>query len=125
MIFGIGTDIIEVERIAKQIDSNAFMKRVFTDHEIEYSMPKATKAQNLAARFAVKEAFFKALGTGMRDGMAFCDIEVVNNELGKPSIKLYGKTEKYLEKCNVCNIHVSLSHIEKYACAYVILETKF
>jgi len=123
MIFGIGTDIIEVERIKKQISKgNCFKERIFTLKEIQYCESKKTKAQNYAARFAVKEAFFKAIGTGWRGGLAFNEIEVVNNELGKPEIVLYGKTKEITEQTKVTNIQVSLSHVKDLASAIVILE---
>lgn len=72
MIFGIGIDIIEVERVKNQISkSNGFREKIFTEREIEYCESKKNKAQHYAARFAAKEAFFKAIGTGWRNGMAF------------------------------------------------------
>ena len=86
MIFGIGTDIIEVGRMEKHLDKNdALMRKLYTEAEQKYcNKGKVTKYQCFAARFAAKEAFFKALGTGYRYGMAFHEIEVLNDKLGKP-----------------------------------------
>lgn len=122
MIIGIGTDIAEVARIAKSIENNSFKARVFSEAEIAYCEAKANKAESYAARFAAKEAFFKALGTGWRDGMAFNEIEVLNDELGKPCIHVFGKTSEIIQKRNIKNIHVSLSHIHLMAMATIVLE---
>lgn len=123
MIFGIGTDIIEVERVGKQISKgDGFKEKIFTPNEVKYCESRKNKAQNYAARFAAKEAFFKAIGTGWRRGLTFSEIEVVNNELGKPEINLYGKTKKFVEENRIENIHVSLSHVKNLASAIVILE---
>lgn len=123
MVFGIGTDIIEVERIKKQISKgNRFKEKIFTLREIQYCESRKKKAQNYAARFAAKEAFFKAIGTGWRGGLAFKEIEIVNNELGKPEIVLYGKTKEFIEQIKVTNIQVSLSHVKDLASAIVVLE---
>ena len=123
MIFGTGIDIIEVDRVAKQIaENNGFKEKIFTEKEIEYCESKKNKAQHYAARFAAKEAFFKAIGTGWRNGMAFNEIEILNNELGKPEVVLHGKTKEFSKKQLINNIHVSLSHIEKFVNAIIILE---
>lgn len=125
MIYGIGIDIIEVARIAKQIsgESNSFVKKVFTSNEIEYCEKKIkNKAQNYAARFAAKEAFFKAIGTGWRDGLSWKEIETTNDELGKPDIILIGKAKELAENLKILKIHVSVSHIKELAVAVVILE---
>jgi len=123
MIFGVGIDIIEVERINKQISGrNKFKEKIFTSAEIAYCEPKRSKAQNYAGRFAAKEAFFKALGTGMRDGMGFRDIEITNDDLGKPAMTLSGKTAEIYKKHNLIKVHLSISHIKEYACANVTLE---
>jgi len=123
MIFGIGTDIIEVERIRKQISAqNKFKEKIFTSAEIEYCELKKSKAQNYAARFAAKEAFFKAIGTGWRGGLAFHEVEIVNDDLGKPEIVLSGKAAGFYNEKNFKKIHVSMSHIKDYACANVVIE---
>jgi holo-[acyl-carrier protein] synthase len=124
MIFGIGTDIIEVKRMQKHLDGNdALREKIFCKQEQEYAEAgNATRWQRYAARFAAKEAFFKALGTGYRFGMAFHEIEVVNDDLGKPSINPHGKVKAYLEKQKVKTIHLSISHVKEMASAMVILE---
>jgi holo-[acyl-carrier protein] synthase len=122
MIIGIGTDIAEVARIAKSIENNSFKEKVFSKAEIVYCEGKVNKAESYAERFAAKEAFFKALGTGWRGGVAFNEVEVVNDELGKPSINVIGTTADLIKDRNIKNIHVSLSHIKEIAMATIILE---
>ena len=122
MIIGIGTDIAEVARIAKSIENNSFKEKVFSKAEIVYCEGKVNKAESYAARFAAKEAFFKALGTGWRGGVAFNEVEGVNDELGKPSINVIGTTADLIKDRNIKNIHVSLSHIKEIAMATIILE---
>ncbi|MEO6902597.1 MAG: holo-ACP synthase [Bacteroidia bacterium] len=122
MIIGIGTDMIEVNRVAKSIENLDFKKKVFSAHEINYCETKINKAQHYAARFAAKEAFFKALGTGWRGGVAFNEVEIINDELGKPIINLIGETTKIYNSKNIKSIHVSLSHVKEMAVATVILE---
>jgi len=122
LIFGTGIDIIEVDRVEKQIANNGFREKIFTEREIEYCESKKNNAQHYAARFAAKEAFFKAIGTGWRNGMAFNEIEILNNELGKPEVILHGKTKEFSEKQLINNIHVSLSHIKNFVNAIIVLE---
>ena len=125
VILGIGTDIVEVERINKQIlKDSGFKEKVFTSGEIKYCDSKKFFGQNYAARFAGKEAFLKAIGTGLRDGLAFNEIEILNDELGKPNIFLHGQTKIIVEKIGIGNIHISLSHEKDMATAKVIVETK-
>lgn len=122
MIIGIGTDIVEVARIAKSIEKIAFRVKVFSKIEITYCETKKNKAESYAARFAAKEAFFKALGTGWRGGMAFNEVEIKNDKLGKPTLNITGKTAKIIKKINIKTIHVSLSHTKETAIAMVVLE---
>ncbi len=123
MVFGIGTDIIEVERIEKQLEKNSGLKeKLFTTHEIAYCENKKNKAQHYAARFAAKEAFLKAIGTGWRDGLQFNEIEVTNDKMGKPMIVLSGKTKDFVNQINITNIQVSLTHIKDVVNAIVIVE---
>ena len=124
MIFGIGTDIIEVERVEKLLaKSEQFKEKIFTAKEITYCETKKNKAQNYAARYAAKEAFFKAMGTGWRGKMAFNEIEITNNRLGKPAIKLYGHTLEQITKKKIGKIHVSLTHLKDIVNAVVVMET--
>ncbi len=124
MIFGTGTDIVEVARIEKSaMRTPAFLDKLFTKDEQEYcEAQKAGKFQSYAARFAAKEAFFKALGTGYRYGMAFKEIEVKNDKLGKPEITVHGKVKDFVSEQKITNIHLSLSHVKEMALAFVVLE---
>lgn len=124
MIFGIGIDIIEIERVEKQVlKDHGFKEKVFTTLEIEYCGSKKFCGQNYAARFAGKEAFLKAIGTGLRDGLAFNEIEILNDDLGKPHVYLHGNTKKFADNKGIVKIHISLSHEKNVATAKVILET--
>lgn len=124
MIFGTGTDIIEVRRIESSISrSEAFVNKIFT--EVEQAYCKAQKAgifQSYAARYAAKEAVFKALGTGYRYGMAFREIEVINDKLGKPEVTVHGKVKAFVNEQKITCIHLSLSHVKEMALAFVVLE---
>ena len=123
MIYGIGTDIIEVERIRKFIaKGDAFKERVFTRQEIDYCDQHRDPAPFYAARFSAKEAFVKALGTGFTNGIGFHQIEVYHVELGKPEIRLEGKAEEMAREKGITRIHVSISHVKDWANAVVVLE---
>jgi len=123
MIFGVGIDIIEVDRLSKQLLADSgFRDRIFTPLEKAYCEGKRNQAENFAARFAAKEAFFKALGTGWRGGLKFSDVEVIRDKLGKPALALHGKAKEWVVKNHITHIQVSLSHIKDYATSIVILE---
>ena len=114
-----GVDIIEIDRVKESIEQlgDKFLNRVFTDKEIEYcESRKNQKYQHYAARFAAKEAAFKAVSGQIDDTYNVCwkDFEVTNDEQGRPSIKLVGIDEKSIE-----NIDISISHCKKYAVANV------
>ena len=124
MILGVGVDQIEVERVRKQVENTpGFRERIFAAGEIAYCESKRRSAEHYAARWAAKEAFFKALGTGWREGMEWPEVAVENDELGKPSLKLTGKAAALAAEHGVSRAHVSLSHLKDVATAYVILET--
>ena len=124
MIYGIGTDIIEVQRIKKLLaKNNDFKEKIFSENEITYCEKFILKEQNYAARYAAKEAFFKALGTGWRFGMAFNEIEILNDDLGKPYFNFLGKVMEYLDNKKINKSHLSITHIKDYGSAYVILES--
>jgi holo-[acyl-carrier-protein] synthase len=119
-----GVDIIEISRVKESIESlgERFINRVFTEKEIEYCESKnAQKYQHYAARFAAKEATFKALSWKLEDKYAICwkDIEVVDNEQGRPSLNIIGMNLDDIE-----NIDISLSHCKEYAVANVTVLTK-
>ncbi len=123
MIAGLGIDIIEVDRIAEKIEkNNGFRELVFSAAEIAYCENKTHKYEHYAARFAAKEAFFKALGTGWLDGTAFNEVEVINDDRGKPQIVLSGETRVTIEAFQLTNMTVSLTHIRSTASAVVIIE---
>ena len=123
MIFGIGTDIIEVPRIEQKLARTKGLKeKVFTAHEIEYCEAKKRSALHYAARFAAKESFLKAMGTGWQGGFRFDEIEIVNNELGKPEVVVHGKVKAFCEERRIVGFQVSLSHIKDLAKAVVVLE---
>jgi holo-[acyl-carrier protein] synthase len=121
MVKGIGVDILEIQRIQKSIDTfgNEFLEKIFTPEEIRYCSTKHNTAQHFAARFAAKEAVSKAFATGWRGNFSWKDIEVTNDELGKPRITLRGKLKESLPHAS---IFVSLSHSESHVVAMVILE---
>ncbi len=123
MIFGIGTDLIEVERVAEKMEKKqGFKELVFSTGEIIYCESRTYKYEHYAARFAAKEAFLKAIGTGWRNGTAFNEIEIYNDEEGKPEIRFHGLTEKTIADLKLGKIFVSLSHLKTMACAMVIIE---
>ena len=125
MIYGIGTDLVEVTRIKKILekDSEAFLKRVCHPTEIVKlnELPKEKLANRVAKLFAGKEAVSKAFGTGIRDGINFIDIEISNNELGKPIVKLHGTTKQFFDEKIKGHIQLSLSDEKEYALAFVII----
>ncbi|MCD6329534.1 MAG: holo-ACP synthase [Candidatus Cloacimonetes bacterium] len=127
MIYGIGTDLVEVERIKKELASygEKFMNMLFTESERIYCTRAenlAIQAQCFAARFAAKEAFLKALGSGLRGGLKWKDVEVVNNGLGKPELHMQNTAKQICDDAGINKIHVSLSHTKESAIAVVILE---
>jgi len=116
MIIGIGIDLIEVERIKKLAEkSPRFVQRIFTPHEIDYCEGKANKHQHLAARFAAKEAFFKALGRRIK----WTDVGVTNLPSGQPQLDIKEK-----ERYPFARTHLSVTHLAAYAMAFVILESQ-
>ena len=123
MIIGIGTDIIEINRIEKAImRTSSFIEKSFTSNEIEYFKLKGLKGNVIAGNFAAKEAISKALGTGFR-GFGMQDIEVLRDELGKPIVNLSYKIYKLLD-IKEFNIYVSISHSKENAIAYAVMEEK-
>jgi holo-[acyl-carrier protein] synthase len=124
MIYGIGVDIVATERFQRFIDAgnSAIMDRLFTEAERSLCRSRKDAASCLAARFAAKEAFLKALGTGLRDGISWKDMEVSNNALGKPELNLSGKAAEQVQATGVIGVHLSLSHDSGSAIAMVVLE---
>jgi holo-[acyl-carrier protein] synthase len=124
MIYGTGIDIIEIKRIKNSLEkfSPRFEDKVFTNTEIDYCKSQADPGKHFAARFAVKEAVSKSLGTGISGDVGFKDIEVINQPSGKPIIKMTGRGKKLFEKLNLKSIHISISHDRHYAIAHAIAE---
>ena len=125
-IFGIGTDIVNIKRIKKILKNNGtrFKNKIFSEREINYCEKKRDPGPFYAKRFAAKEAFSKALGTGIRKGINLKNIIIFNDVYGKPKIKLKGSTYNYLKKkikSKKYNIHLSLSDDEPWAQATVII----
>jgi holo-[acyl-carrier protein] synthase len=124
MIVGTGVDVVEVARIRAAVErfGNRFLTRVFTPLEVQYCTSKPNAAERLAARFAAKEAGMKAVGTGLRHGVTWHDLEVVRGTSGKPSLRLTGKVAEFAARLGYKNVHLSLSHTAEQAVAFVILE---
>ena len=120
MIIGIGTDIIEIERVQRAVSRGNFIKKVYTDNEKNYCESRGKQsAASYAARFAAKEAFFKALGTGIFSEMT--EVEILNNSRGQPEIFLHGEVKNFSDKLGVKKIFLSMSHSKNYATANVIV----
>jgi holo-[acyl-carrier protein] synthase len=124
MIYGIGTDIAATARFQRFLDQDnqALLDRIFTVAELSTCRSRKDSASCLAARFAAKEAFLKALGIGLRDGITWHDMEVVNDALGKPELILSGQAEQQFRNRNLCRTLLSLSHDGGHAVAMVVLE---
>lgn len=124
MIVGTGVDITEVPRIKAAVErfGQRFLSRVFTAEEARYCLSKPNAAERLAARFAAKEAGMKAIGTGLRHGITWQDIEVVRLPGQRPNLKFSGKAKEFADRLGCKRVHLSLSHTAEQAIAYVILE---
>lgn len=122
MIIGIGVDIVEVKRMERWLDNEKLLRRYFHAEELALaSARKNSSAQTLAARFAAKEAFTKALGTGFVN-IALKDIMITNKENGKPEIRLTGTAKKAFDESGAVKAHISLTHEIKNAVAMIVLE---
>ncbi len=125
MIAGLGIDMIEVDRIAEKINKESgFRELLFSANEITYCESKTNKFEYYAARFAAKEAFYKALGTGWLEGTAFNEIEIVHTASGKPEFNFTGPTTTVIDLLEFSTISVSLTHLKATASAVVIIEKK-
>lgn len=124
MILGIGTDIAKVSRFEKWIKNTDMINRFFNENEISFSGTLQHQCEHFASRFASKEAFSKALGTGIT-GFDLKDVYIQNDENGKPILKVQKSAEKKVnELFGECIFHVSLSHEKEFAIAFVIVESK-
>ena len=124
MIYGIGTDIVRIQRIDKNLQryGDRFASRILSDNEFKGFQNSARKAHFLAKRFAAKEAAAKALGTGFRDGLSLSDISVTHDELGKPMLEFSPKGREQLKARSIGGTHLSISDEQDYAVAFVTLE---
>ncbi len=124
MIYGIGTDIVSIERIQNILNKNrdGFINRVLTEHEKALFANKADSAAFCAKRFAAKESFSKALGTGIGRVVSFQDLTVRSNELGKPYFMPSEKLRLYLQEKGIKHGHLSISDESQNALAFVVLE---
>jgi holo-[acyl-carrier protein] synthase len=124
MIYGIGTDIVEVARIEASIAQfgDDFAKRILAQSELVSYMESQIKPRFLAKRFAAKEAFAKALGTGLRAPATFQNIAVSHDDLGKPMLLLAPELQRFLTGKNIVKTHVSISDEKNLAAAFVVLE---
>lgn len=122
-IFGIGIDVVEVERIASSMDEfgDRFANRVFTESEREYCERQKRPEIHYAARFAAKEAVAKAFGTGIGEDLSWLDMEVRRRVSGEPEIHLTGAGAKFAEKNKIAQIKVSLTHAQHYAAANAVV----
>jgi holo-[acyl-carrier protein] synthase len=123
MIAGTGIDIVEVRRLGDKVKGSvAFRDKVFSADEIAYCNSNASSDEHYAARFAAKEAFLKAAGTGFHLTFELNEIEIVTDTLGKPSIRLLNQLADHAMREGWKAIHVSMSHVKDTACAMVIIE---
>ena len=125
MIFGIGTDIVRVGRMRKNLVrfGNRFAERILTATELQEFLQNANKANFLARRFAAKEAAAKAMGTGFRNGLKLRDIEITHDPQGKPMLQFYGHAHRFIQEKHIVVAHISLADEQDHAVAFVTLES--
>jgi holo-[acyl-carrier protein] synthase len=124
VIVGLGVDIVDIRRmrLALERQGDRFIQRIYTEGEQRYCRGHRDQAPCFAARFAAKEALFKALGTGWARGVTWRDVEVQNDERGAPRLVLSGRAAELSQELGSRDVHISLSHSEESAIAIVILE---
>ena len=121
MIVGIGNDIIEIERVEKAISKEGFIAKVYTQREIENIVKRGNRTETYAGIFSAKEAISKAIGTGVRE-FALTDLEILNDDLGKPYVIVSDKLNKIIQSKKENNqIEIAISHSKKYATAMAII----
>jgi holo-[acyl-carrier protein] synthase len=125
MVVGIGTDLIEIARIAQSIDrfGDRFLERIFTPGEVLYCRRKKNSAESFAARFAAKEAAAKALGTGISQGIGWLEIEIGREPYGRPTIELTGRAAYRAQQIGVARVSLTLTHTRDVALAVVVMES--
>jgi holo-[acyl-carrier protein] synthase len=124
MVVGTGIDIVNIDRIEHLITrwGDLFLDRVFTEKEIVWCRKRTRPPECFAIRFAAKEAFLKAIGWGLRNGIQWKDVEVENDSMGKPSFSFHRKAKEVLENLRIQKALLTLSHDRPYAVAHVLLE---
>jgi len=124
-VIGTGVDIVEISRIKQAAKkwSDKFLKRIFTARELAYANGKSIPYQHLAARFAAKEAVLKAIGDSAIHRIEWVNVEVLNDEYGKPVVNLSGAAKKIKQEKNISEIIISMSHTRAYAMANAIILT--
>lgn len=124
MIVGIGTDIIEINRVVEVLKKNPrFLEKYFTKKEQSLFQERGNRAQTIAGTFAAKEAVSKALGTGFRT-FGLWDIEILRDEKGKPYVFVYGGAKHLLDELSISQILVTISHCKDYAVAYAVAQRR-
>ena len=124
MIIGTGIDIVNIERIDHMMNrwGTLFLNRVFTGKEILWCQKRARPSECFATRFAAKEAFLKAIGSGLRNGIYWTDIEVDNDPMGRPTLSFHRRAKEVLQAQRIQKALLTLAHDSPYAVAHVILE---
>jgi len=122
MIIGLGIDLVDIEKISASVVSETYLHKVFTDAEIDECRSVTNAIERFAGKFAAKEACMKALGKGIRQGIWFTQIEILNEASGKPYVRLSGEMERSINSLGDISIHVSITHTRQSAAAVVILE---
>ena len=124
MIVGIGTDIVEVDRIRESHEKFGvkFLDRILRPPERKYCLSHTDPAPHIAARFAAKEAIAKAFGTGIGESLGWRDMEIVREDSGKPTAKIHGQAQSLLQQIGATQLHISLSHTRQHATATAVLE---
>ena len=125
MVIGIGIDIIEIERIKNSIErfGNSFLNKIYTQNELDYCLAKNNKYQHLAARFAAKEAIYKAVATGWEKDATWKSMEITNEPNGLPVVTFFGKLKEFLSVDK--DIKISLSHSDNYVTCVAIIYKKY
>ena len=125
MIYGIGTDLVDLERIKKMKSPSAFANKILGDQELKKfaEMKEGRNHSYLGKQFAAKEAFVKALGTGFKDPVFPKDVQILRNSLGKPEVLLSGGAKSYVDSLGITKSHVSLADESNHLLAFAVLET--
>jgi len=126
MIYGIGTDLVDLERIKKMKSPSAFANKILGDQELKKfaKMKEGRNHSYLGKQFAAKEAFVKALGTGFKDPVFPKDIQILRNSLGKPEVLLSGGAKSYVDSLGITKSHVSLADESNHLLAFAVLENE-